>query len=186
MSKRINTGRAVCLVAVYFTAALLGGWFLKSHSFSVVFLGKLSFPALLVLNASFILFGIPLSALGDLLLLKKAGLAYLFYWPFFVALASCAQIYFFRSFAGQPWFSPLFDQFQRHSKEILPGDKRQALFILLIRTVPLLPFLLGSFVISLIPGVRRKAIVGYSILGCYLYYAYFGAGFLVGSHALGS
>jgi hypothetical protein len=62
----------------------------------------------------------------------------------------------------------------------------QAFFVLLIRAVPLMPFMLGSFVIAMLSGVSKTTIVGFSILGCYLYYAYFGAGFFFGSTSFGS
>jgi hypothetical protein len=161
--------------------ALLGGWLLKRHIFFTLTLAKLPILLLLVVNMIFVLSGIPLTAVGDLLLLKKVGVPYLLYWPFFVAMASCAQIYFFRSPFCSPWASPLAERLRRRSMMAINRSTGQAFFVLLIRAVPLMPFMLGSLVISMLSGVSKSTIVGFSILGCYLYYAYFGAGFFFGS-----
>lgn len=176
-----NSGWALSLVAVYFMVALLGGWILKRHLFLTLALAKLPVLLLLVVNMIFVLSGIPLTAVGDLLLLQKVGLPYLFYWPFFVAIASFAQIYFFRSPFFKSWASPFADRLRHRSKMVMNRSSGQAFFVLLIRAVPLMPFMLGSFVIAMLSGVSKARIFGFSILGCYLYYAYFGAGFYFGS-----
>ena len=181
-----NAGRALTLVLAYFVTALLGGWLLKRHLFFALTLAKLPLLLLLVVNMIFVLSGIPLTAVGDLLLLKKVGIPYLICWPFFVAMASCAQIYFFRSPFCRSWASPLADRLRRRSKMAMNWGTGQAFFVLLIRAVPLMPFMLGSFVIAMLSGVSKATIVGFSILGCYLYYAYFGAGFFFGSTSFGS
>lgn len=168
----------------YFLTALFGGWLLKRHIFVTLTLAKLPLLLLLAVNMLFVLLGIPLTAVGDLLLLRKVGIPYLLYWPIFVAMASFAQIYFFRSPFCNPWASPLADRLRRRSKISMNRSTGQAFFVLLIRAVPVMPFILGSFLISMMEGVSRTAIVGFSILGCYLYYAYFGAGFFFGSASL--
>jgi hypothetical protein len=91
-----KAGKALSLVVAYFMAALVGGWLLKRNMFFVMILAKLPVLVLLLLNMIFVLLGIPLSAVSDLMLLEKLGIAYLLAWPFFVAVASCAQIFFFR------------------------------------------------------------------------------------------
>ena len=175
-----KAGRALCLVVTYFTAALIGGWLLKRNIFFVMTLAKLPVLLLLLVNMIFVLSGIPLSAVGDLMLLEKLGIAYLLGWPFFVAMASCAQIFFFRSSFCRSWASPIANHLQNRYKFILKRNTGQAFFILLIRSIPLMPFMLGSFVIATLPSVSRSTIVSLSVLGCYLYYAYFGAGFFLG------
>jgi hypothetical protein len=184
-SQATSAGRAFILVVAYFCVALLGGWLLKRYVFFTTALAKLPAFILLMVNAIFVLTGVPLSAIGDLLLLKKLGISYLYFWPFFVAMASWAQISFFRSSACHAWALPLKERLQRRSKVMLLGRKRQSVLILLIRSVPLMPFMLGSFVIAMLPRVSQTTIISFSIVGCYLYYGYFGAGFLFGSSAFG-
>jgi hypothetical protein len=185
-SPAVKAGRAFGLVVAYFTTALLGGWLLKRQIFFTAALAKLPVLLLLIVNMIFVFSGIPLSAVGDLLLLKKVGVIYLLYWPFFVAMASCVQIFFFRSPFCHAWASPLAERLRRRSKIVMDGNSRQAFFVLLIRAVPLMPFMLGSYVIAMLPSVSKSTIVGFSILGCYLYYAYFGAGFFFGAITFGS
>lgn len=175
-----KAGKALSLVVAYFMAALVGGWLLKRNMFFVMILAKLPVLVLLLLNMIFVLLGIPLSAVGDLMLLEKLGIAYLLAWPFFVAVASCAQIFFFRSPYCCTWSSPIADYLQRRYKLVKQRQARQALFVLLIRSVPLMPFMLGSFVIATLPSISRSTIIGLSFLGVYIYYAYFGAGFFFG------
>lgn len=141
---------------------------------------------LLILNGILMITGVPLSAVGDLLLLKKIGISYLFYWPFVVAMVSCAQICFFRSRLCRALALPLMQRLQTRSSAIIRGKTRKSLFILLIRAVPLMPFMLGSFVIAMLPGVSARMVIICSLIGCYVYYIYFGAGFMLGSSALGS
>lgn len=184
-SRVTNAGRAVSLVLAYFFLALVGGWILKRNIVFTTALGKLPTLSLLVLNGLFVFTGVPISAVGDLFLLNRIGVSYLYFWPFFVAIASCIQIYFFRSASSRSWASTLTERLQRRSNTVIQGTMRQSLLVLLIRAVPLMPFMVGSFVIAMLPRVSSKTIISFSILGCYLYYAYFGAGFFFGSSSVG-
>jgi len=185
-SSAVKAGRALSLVAIYFTAALIGGWLLKRNVVLAATLAKLPALLLLLINTIFVFSGVPLSAVVDLLLLRQVGVSYILFWPFLVAMASCAQIYFFRSPFCRTWSLPLSQRLQRRSRVVMAGTSGQAFFVLLIRAVPLMPFMLGSFIISMLPSVSNAKIVILSILGCYLYYAYFAAGFFFGASAFGS
>ena len=178
-----NANKTLIIVGLYFLAALIGGWLLKHDIFYGAALARLPVSLLLIVNATFVFLGVPLSAGGDLLLLRKVGIAYLYFWPLLVAIASFCQIYFFRSSVCRTWASPLIERLEKRSQIRLLGRKQQSYLVLLIRSVPLMPFILGSFVIAMLPHVSQRSIIVFSILGCYLYYAYFGAGFLFGSFA---
>lgn len=185
-NQEINANKGLMIAGIYFIAALIGGWLLKRNMIFGAVLANLPVNLLLFVNAIFVFSGVPLSAVGDLLLLRKIGISYLYYWPLLVAIASCSQIYFFRSAVCRAWALPLIERLEKRSQMVLLGKKRQSFLVLLIRTVPLMPFVLGSFVISMLPQVSQRSIISFSILGCYLYYAYFGAGFLLGSFAFKS
>jgi hypothetical protein len=175
------------LIAAYFSVALIGGWFLRSQPAITTALARLPVAYLLLANSLFVFFGIPLSAVGDLLLLKRIGFDYLLFWPLVVGTASCFQIFFFRSSLCSSSTPALVTRLGAESRRILlPRRSRNATLVLLIRSVPVMPFMLGSFVISLMPGVPAKSIVCLSVLGSYLYYAYFGAGFFLGATAFKS
>ena len=173
------------MVVTYFVIAMLGGWLLKSHPVVSDWLARLPTSSLLVFNSFFVLSGIPLSAVADLLLLEKIGVSYIVFWPIFVGLASFAQIYFFRSSFCHTWASPLRARLEASlQKKSLPKLPRNGVIVLLIRSVPIMPFVLGSFVIALMTSVGARAIMLLSIIGSYVYYAYFSAGYLLGSSAL--
>jgi hypothetical protein len=180
-NQRTNANKALIIVGLYFLAALIGGWILKRNMVLGAALAKLPVNLLLLVNATFVFSGVPLSAVGDLLLLKKLGISYLYFWPLLVAIASCSQIYFFRSPVCRSWVLPLIESLEKRSQLVSLGKKRQSFLVLLIRSVPLMPFVLGSFVIAMLPQVSHRSIIIFSIIGCYLYYAYFGAGYLLGS-----
>ena len=174
----------LCLIAAYFAVALISGWFLRSQPAITTALARLPVSFLLLMNSLFVFFGVPLSAVGDLLLLKRLGVHYLFFWPLVVGAASCFQIFFFRSSLCSSSPPALIARLGAESRRILLSRKsRNAALVLLIRSVPVMPFMLGSFVISLMPEVSAKTIVSFSVLGSYLYYAYFGAGFFLGASA---
>lgn len=180
-SQGATVNRALMMVGLYFLVALIGGWLLKRDMVFEGVLASLPVSTLLLVNATFVFSGIPLSAVGDLLILRKVGISYLYFWPLLVAIASCTQIYFFRSSVCRAWASPLIERLEKRSIQVLLGKKRQSFLVLVIRTVPLMPFVLGSFVIAMLPKISTRSIIGFSVLGCYLYYVYFGTGFLLGN-----
>jgi len=172
------------IVAAYFLIAMIGGWLLKSHPLVTDGFSRLPTSSLLLFNSFFVLSGIPLSAVGDLLLLKQIGVLYIVFWPIFVGFASFAQIYFFRSSFCRTWASPLRARLEASlQKKSLPELPRNGVIVLLIRSVPIMPFMLGSFVIALTTSIGARAIMLQSIIGSYIYYAYFTAGYLLGSSA---
>jgi hypothetical protein len=183
-SSRLRPVSPYLIVAAYFVIAMLGGWLLKSNLFVNDGLARLPTSSLLIFNSFFVLSGIPLSAVGDLLLLKQIGVLYIVFWPIFVGFASFAQIYFFRSHFCRAWASPLRVRLEASlQKKSLPKLPRNGVIVLLIRSVPIMPFMLGSFVIALTTSVGARAIMLLSIIGSYIYYAYFAAGYLLGSSA---
>jgi len=167
-------------IAAYFVFAICGGWFLRAHPALVHRLNSLPTGALLSVQAVLFCTGIPLSALGDLLLLKRIGVAYLLLWPSFVGLVSGVQVYFFRSRLLRHWSVPMAERLMRRHQGWPRRSRHAAALVLFIRSAPVLPFLVGSLVISMLRDVRLRWVVLLSILGSYLYYSYFALGFLLG------
>lgn len=172
--------KAPAIVFAYFFAAYLGGLFLKNNSAFLQVLARL--PAFLLLfgNTLFVLGGIPLSALGDLLLLRKLGAGYLLFWPLFVGLASCLQVILFRSRPSLLWSK--IQHRSRHSARLegwLRGTSA-TLIVLVIRSIPIMPFLAGSYVIANLSRINIRRVLILSIAGSYLYYLYFGGGYFLG------
>ena len=180
---RDNRKKAVGIALAYFVVAIFCGWFLKNQSNINEILNKLPLSLLLMTNAVLVFAGIPLSGVCDVLMLSRIGISYLIYWPFIVAAASLTQVYFFRSSLFRFISEPLTKRMQNSSRFQLPGKNGQTAFVFLIRAVPLMPFLLGSLAISMLPDVSKTRIAVISIIGCYVYYGYFGAGFMFGLHS---
>lgn len=174
--------KALIIAVAYFSAAIICGWFLKQQGGLNGILNGLPASLLLLANMALVFTGIPLSGICDLLMLSKLGISYLIYWPFIVAVASLAQVFFFRSPLLRFLSEPIGNRLRHSSRLRLPGKNGQTMFVLIIRAVPLMPFLMGSFAIAMLPDVSKTRIAVFSALGCYVYYAYFGAGFLLGLH----
>lgn len=177
----LSANRASLAILAYFALAICGGWFLRGQPAIAEWLGRMPTPVLLSSQALLFCTGIPLSAVGDLLLLKRMGLSYLLVWPTFVGLVSGLQVSFFRSRLLLPWSTPLAARLKRHQQGWPQRSRHGAALVLFIRSAPVLPFLAGSLVIALLRDVSLRWVLLLSVIGAYIYYGYFGLGFLLGS-----
>jgi hypothetical protein len=168
------------IVIFYFLAAYCGGLILRNNSEFLDVLSKLPTLLLLFGNACFVLAGVPLSALGDLLLLRQWGLSYLVFWPLFVGLASCLQVMLFRSRTSLLWVQVRNQRWRSGRVEAWLGGSSATLIVLAIRSIPIMPFLAGSYVIANLSSITIRKVLLLSIVGSYLYYGYFGGGYFLG------
>jgi hypothetical protein len=179
--------RMATIIPIFILLALIGGHFLKCHPLFAAYLRRLPLFSLVVANGFFVFSGLPLSIVGDLLLLNKIGLKFIVIWPAFVGLASCLQIYFFRNAYS---FTNNISFFQRlrakAEKASLPRITKPGFLVLFIRSVPVLPFMVGSFIISLLPGLSCRSVILGSVFGSYFYYIYFAAGYYFAAGPMGS
>lgn len=179
--RSLPLNRAGVAIAAYFLLALLGGWFLRGQPVLIQRLHGLPMGILLLFQAVLFCTGVPLSALGDLLLLERLGPGYLLIWPFFVGLVSGLQVVFFRSSLLHAWSLPLAERLQRRQPGWPRRTRHAAALVLFIRSTPVLPFLAGSLVIAMLRHVGLGRVTFLSIVGSYIYYGYFALGFVLGS-----
>ena len=136
-------------------------------------LNNFQFKYLILLNIVSISLGLPLSIIFDFILIKLFGLYYvLFFSPVLTSLG-LVQILILRKinfkfsnsilFLKNPKNNNLFKYFQKVTFK--------SFYILVLRTFPILPFLLGSYLIASSNSKKRNIVI-YSLLGSFFYYLF--------------
>ena len=126
---------------------------------------------LALINIFSILLGLPLSILFDFLLIKFFGLKYIIFFAPILTILGVAQIILIRKTNLRFSENILFIRNIRNNrlKHIFENITFEPIFILIIRTFPILPFSLGSYFIAL-SEINKRLIILYSLLGAYFYY----------------
>lgn len=177
--------KRVLAIFVYFIAAYFGGMFLKNTTALPIELIKLTAAYLLILNGTSMLLGLPLSIIFDMLLFKALGSTYLLCWPLIVGVISGLQVVLIRTFINRS-ASVFIDRARSGANRKILGEvlsmchNNSRLLVLLLRTIPLMPFTAASGLISFL-SIRKSSIFILSALGSYIYYLTFYAFFSLGT-----
>ena len=128
---------------------------------------------LIVLNLISIFLGLPLSIIFDFILIKLFGLNYILFFSPALTILSVIQvliirkinlrlsrsIFFYKKLENN-YFIKLFENFTFKS-----------IYILIIRSFPILPHVLGSYIIAS-SKIKKKFIIIYTFLGSFFYYIF--------------
>ena len=136
-------------------------------------LNNFQYKYLVFMNVICISLGLPLSIIFDIILIKFFGLKYVFFFTPVLTFLGLVQVFILRNinfkfsrsilFFKNPKKNSLFKFFEKaHFKP---------LYILIIRTFPILPFFLGSYFIASSKS-RKKIILLNSYLGSFFYYLF--------------
>ena len=124
------------------------------------------------MNMVSISLGLPLSIIFDIILIKVFGLYYVFFFFSFLTFLGVVQVLILRRINFKFSRSILF--FKNPKKYSLFKFFEKAhfkpLYILIIRTFPILPFFLGSYFIAISQSKKRPILI-YSFLGSCFYYS---------------
>jgi len=136
-------------------------------------LNNIQHKYLIVLNLISIFLGLPLSIIFDVMLIKLFGLNYiLFFSPALTTLSviqvlilrkinlKLSRIIFFYKKLENNYFLKLFENLTFKSS-----------YILIIRSFPILPHVLGSYIIAS-SKIKKKFIFIYTFLGSFFYYIF--------------
>ena len=178
MSSPIN--KAFVSFILLFVFCFVSGLLLRQNPDVINYLSSLPLLALLFFNSISLYLGLPLSSVFDILIFTKIGFNYLYIAPLFVSSISFMQVISIRFFYSFFKISSL-----RRSAESLMSQhsfiNRPILFTFLLRTIPLAPFIVSSFIISNFYSLRLSTIFLISLLGITIYYSYFYFFFVLGS-----
>jgi len=136
-------------------------------------LNNIQYEYLVILNIFSIFFGLPLSIIFDFVLLKLFGLNYvLFFFPI-LTLLSVVQVLILRKlklklsrnilFLKKPEKNNLYKFFENITF--------RSSYILIIRSFPILPHVLGSYIIAS-SKLKKEIILVNTFLGSFFYYAF--------------
>ena len=136
-------------------------------------LNNIQYRYLIVLNLISVFLGLPLSIIFDFILIKLLGLYYVLFFSPFLTILSFVQVlilrkinlkllkrtYFLKKIENN-YFLKLFKKLTFRSS-----------YILIIRSFPILPHILGSYIIAS-SKIKKNDILIYTFLGSVFYYIF--------------
>ena len=155
-------------LAVYFLALI----FKYTYDFESI-LENIQFKYLIALNIISIFLGLPLSIIFDFMLIKLFGFYYVLFFSPALSILSVIQVLILRKikfkffknilFLKKPEKNNLFKLFENVSF--------RSFYILIIRAFPILPHVLGSYIIAS-SKIKKKVILINTFLGSFFYYVF--------------
>ena len=155
-------------VGVYFVALL----FRYNYDFDSL-LNNFEYKYLIFMNVISISLGLPLSIIFDIILIKFFGLYYVFFFSPVLTFLGLGQVFILKNINFK--FSRSIIFFKNPKKNSLYKLFEKVNFkpfhILIIRTFPILPFVLGSYFIASSKSKKRGILI-YSFFGSFFYYLF--------------
>ena len=169
--KNLNFKSAIFKIFIFYVVIYLFALFLRYSSGFENFLVDIEYKYLALINIISIFFGLPISILLDFILIKFFGFKYVIFFAPILTTLGVFQIILIRKVHFI--FSkniPLLKNFKTNRiKYILENITFRPIFVLIIRTFPILPFTLGSYFIAS-SEINNRLMVLYSLVGAYFYY----------------
>ena len=169
--KNLNFKSTIFKIFIFYIVIYLFALFLRySNGLENLIIG-IEYKYLVFINIFSILLGLPLSMVFDLMLINFFGLKYIIFFAPIITILGLAQIILLRktnlSFSKN---FPLIKNIRNHRlKHIFENITFKPIFILIIRTFPILPFSLGSYFIAS-SAINKRLIIINSLFGSYFYY----------------
>ena len=169
--KNLNFKSAIFKIFIFYIIIYLFALFLRYNNGFENFIIGIEYRYLALINIISIFLGLPLSIVFDFILIKFFGLKYIVFFAPILTTLGIAQITLLRktnlSFSKNV---SLIKNIRNHRlKHIFENITFKPIFILIIRTFPILPFSLGSYFIAT-SDINKRLIILYSLFGAYFYY----------------
>ena len=169
--KNLNLESTIFKIFIFYIIIYLFALFLRYNNGFENFIIDIEYRYLALINIISIFLGLPLSIVFDIILIKFFGLKYIVFFAPILTILGIAQITLLRktnlSFSKNV---SLIKNIKNHRlKHIFENINFKPIFILIIRTFPILPFSLGSYFIA-ISDINKRLIILYSLFGAYFYY----------------
>ena len=169
--KNLNFKPAIFKIFVFYIVIYLIALFLKYSSGFENLIMDIEYRYLALINIVCILFGLPISILFDFILINFFGFKYVIFFAPILTILGVLQIIILKNINLR--FSknvPFLKNIRNHRlKYIFENFTFKPIFILIIRTFPILPFSLGSYFIAS-SLINKKLVIVYSLIGAYFYY----------------
>jgi len=169
--KNLNLKSTIFKIFIFYIIIYLFAFFLRYNNGFENLINEIEYRYLALINIISIFLGLPLSIMFDFILIKFFGLKYIIFFAPTLTSIGFAQIILLRKTNLR--FSkniPFIKNIRNNRlKHIFENITFKPIFILLIRTFPILPFSLGSYLIAS-SDINRRLIILYSLFGAYFYY----------------
>ena len=171
MSRKLNFKSTIFKIFIFYICIYFSALLLRYSNVFENLIIDIEYKYLVLLNIISIFLGLPLSIVFDFILIKFFGLKYIIFFAPILTILGVLQIILFRKTNLR--FSktlPFLKNFKNHRlKYIFENFTFKPIFILIIRTFPILPFSLGSYFIAS-SVINKRLIIIYSLIGAYFYY----------------
>ena len=136
-------------------------------------LNNIHYKYLIVLNIISIFLGLPLSIIFDFILIKLFGLYYVLFFAPALTILSVIQVLILRkiNFKLSKSISFLKKQEENYFYKLFKNITFRSIYILIIRSFPILPHVLGSYIIAN-SRIRKEVILTNTFLGSVFYYVF--------------
>ena len=168
---RKNLKPTIFKIFIFYIIIYLFALFLRYNNGFENLILDIEYRYLALINIFSIFLGLPLSIVFDFILIKIFGLKYIIFFAPTLSILGVTQIMLLRK--TNLIFSkniPFIKNIRNHRlKHMFENITFKPIFILLIRTFPILPFSLGSYLIAS-SKIKKRLIIMYSLFGSYFYY----------------
>ena len=136
-------------------------------------LKNIQYKYLIIFNIVSIFLGLPLSIIFDFILIKLLSFYYILFFAPALTILSVIQVLILRKFNFKLSRSIfLFKKLENnYILNLFESVNFRSVYILIIRSFPILPHILGSYIIAS-SKIRRKAILINTLLGSFFYYIF--------------
>ena len=136
-------------------------------------LNNIQYRYLIVMNIISIFFGLPLSIIFDSILIKRFGIYYVLFFSPFLTILSLIQVFILRKInlnilKRTSFFKKIENNYLL---KLFKNFTFKSLYILIIRSFPILPHFLGSYIIAS-SKIKKKVIFINTFLGSVFYYIF--------------
>ena len=169
--KNLNFKPTIFKIFIFYLAIYLFALSLRySNGFENLII-DIEYRYLALINIISIFLGLPISILFDLILIKIFGFKYIIFFAPILTTLGFVQIILLRKAnftlsKNNPFIKKINNNRLKHIFEKITF---KPIFILIIRTFPILPFSLGSYFIAS-SEIKKRLIISYSLIGAYFYY----------------
>ena len=169
--KNLNFKSTIFKIFIFYIIIYLFALFLRYSNGFENFILDIEYRYLALINIISIFLGLPISFLFDFILIKFFGFKYIIFFAPILTALGFVQIILLRK--TNSIFSkniPFIKNINNHRlKHVFEKITFKPIFILIIRTFPILPFSLGSYLIAS-SDIKKRLIIMYSLFGSYFYY----------------
>jgi len=153
-------------LVVYFLALI----FKYTYDLESIF-NNIQYKYIIVLNIVSIFLGLPLSIIFDFILIKTFGLYYVLFFSPSLTILSVVQVLILRKIKSKFSRNIVFLKKPEKNKfyKLFDNITFRSFYILIIRSFPIVPHVLGSYIIAS-SKIKKRVILINTFLGSFFYY----------------